>query len=90
MNTLLITYDLRGVETSADYKRVEKYMGSNCIKPLYTVWLLRTGKIAEKVRDELKAIMDENDRLFVIDVTGDASAWSNFALKDVQWIGKKL
>jgi hypothetical protein len=34
----------------------------------------------------LKLLIDSNDELLVIDVTGDAAAWSGFAPKAGEWL----
>jgi hypothetical protein len=46
-------------------------------KPLLSLWLIATSKSAETVRDEIVSsqLIDRNDKLVVVDTTGDAASW---------------
>ena len=83
MKTFLISYDLGVPETSEDYKRLIAYIKTfSWAKPLYSVWLIRTTKSVDKIRDEIKAETDNNDKTLVIDVT--SADWAtNGVSKDV-------
>lgn len=64
MVSLLVTYDLR--QPGQDYQSVYDYLGGYTSKPiLESVWIIVTQKSAAQVRDDLKALVDTNDRLFV-------------------------
>jgi hypothetical protein len=82
MKRLLISYDL--IRPGQDYDDLIEYLESyRHAKPLYSVWLIVTNKSAETVRDELKnKLLDSNDKVVVVDTTGDAAAWSG----GVDWI----
>lgn len=91
MSKFLVTYDLVGTsETSADYERlidrIKEY--SNWGKVQKSVWLIQTSDSATTVRDELLGYMDDDDRLFVIGVTGTA-AWRN-VICDPDWLHNYL
>lgn len=88
MNTILVTYDLRGDEDSQEYARLIKEIKAfgDVIKPLYSVWLVRTTWTASQVRDDLRRWIDANDRLLVWNVTGRAAAWHGLAPSHGAWI----
>ena len=85
MNTYLISYDL--VAPGRDYQLVYDYMKKfgERAKPLYTVYLVYTDKLASQIRDELKNLVDTNDKILVIKV--DTSAWASFNLStSADWL----
>lgn len=89
MATYLISYDLGMPETSEDYQELInciKSLGSTWAKPLYSVWLVKSSMVIADVRDALRERIDRNDRLFVVDVTGDASAWFNLPEEVATWL----
>lgn len=91
MRTLLILYDLR--TPGKDYSKLWEYLKSygNFAKPLESFWLVRTNYSAEQVRNLIIGnYVDQNDRIFVIDVTARASAWKNISAAVVSWIGSSL
>ena len=71
----LITYDL--VKPETDYEdlisAIKKY--PDWCKVQKSVWLISSGDDCETIRDNLKQHMDNNDRIFVSALTGEA-AWS--------------
>jgi hypothetical protein len=87
-NTILVTYDLRGDESSADYERLIKEIEAydDVLHPLYSVWLLQTTWTAKEVRDDLVPHIDSGDRLLVWNVTDRGSAWHGLTSADGQWI----
>lgn len=86
MNTHLVSYDLR--QPGRNYPSLHQHlMGYKVLaKPLESVWLIKTDRTAEEVRDAAKLLVDTNDRLLVIDVTGDAKAWYNLTPENAKWI----
>lgn len=87
MNTLLISYDLGVPETSDDYKTVIDYIKShNWAKPLQSLWLIKTNKESATVRDELESITDTNDRILVVDITGDGWATARVPAEVTEWM----
>lgn len=71
MAIYLISYDLIG--PNRDYEAVKKHVietyGTRA-KPLESVWLVKTDESAGEVRDALKAHVDANDQLLVVQVAG--------------------
>jgi len=90
MNTILISYDLR--TPGKDYANLWAHLRSygNYAKPLESVWLLRTNYNVEQVRNAALSHVDQNDKIFAVDVTSKASAWKNIAAEVVKWIGSML
>jgi len=76
MAVILVTYDLK--QPGRDYAPVHAYLKrfTNC-KGLESVWLLDTTTSTEAIRDGLKAVVDANDKLFVIRLQRDWAS-SNF------------
>jgi len=90
VNTHLISYDLQ--KPGKDYSKLWDHLKSygNWAKPLESVWLVRTSHSADKVRDLALNYVDQNDKLFVVDVTSKSSAWKNLTNEVVKWIGSLL
>jgi hypothetical protein len=87
MNTLLISFDLinpgRNYQPVYDY--IDKY--TDRMKPLQTVYLIHTSKTAEAVRNDLKAIVDSNDKVLVISVS--TKVWATYNLPNTAtWLNK--
>lgn len=91
MNTLLVGYDLNspGQEYKDLIAKLKTY--DNWWHHLDSTWLIKTSKSHTAVRNELKAyLIDANDELLVIDVTGDAAAWYGFSDKGSTWLRTNL
>jgi len=90
VNTLLISYDLKS--PGKDYSKLLDYLKSygNWAKPLESFWLIRTTYTAEQVRNAVVGYIDQNDKIFVIDVTSRHAAWKNITNEVVRWIGTIL
>lgn len=86
MNSILISYDLR--KPGKDYQQVYdciKRMG-HWAKPLESLWIVKTSKNTTQVCDELRQHVDANDKLLVINVTGDAMSWFNMPTDVATWL----
>jgi len=90
MQTILVSYDLKA--PGKDYSRLWEHLRSypDYIKPLESFWLLRTSHSTEEVRNAAMTHIDSNDRLVVINVTGDIAAWFNLSTAHAQWLKEKL
>lgn len=71
----IITYDLR--KAGRNYDELYKYLRSytNPIAITESVWCVSTAKTCSEIWDELHAVTDSNDGIFVAELTGTAS-WS--------------
>ena len=78
MNTYLVSYDL--VAPGRNYQPVYDYMKSygDHMKPLQTVYLLYTSKSATDIRNDLKALVDGNDKVLVVLL--NTTAWATYNL----------
>lgn len=92
MSALLISYDLGVPESSEDYKRVIDHIKSHSTwaKPLYSVWIVKTDKTCATMRNELKALVDSNDKVLVVDVTGDGWGSYNLSKEVTDWMEKHM
>jgi hypothetical protein len=78
MAVFIVCYDER---SGQDYERLRgrlKEFGTYWHR-LDSTWLVRTNMDAKQLRDELERYMYANDRLLVMDVTGQPAAWAGFA-----------
>jgi len=77
MNRLLISYDLRA--PGRNYEALIDYITNfpKWAKPLESVWVAKTNKSYDTVRDEMINLVDSNDKLLVVDITGCAAKWYN-------------
>jgi vacuolar-type H+-ATPase subunit F/Vma7 len=91
MGTLLVSYDLGVPEDSADYKKLHNYLKEYQMwaKPLYSQYFIVTSKTAGTVRDEIQQLIDKNDKVLVINVTGKGWA-TNFSNKVTEWMKKNI
>jgi len=71
MKTLMVSYDLKtpGQKYDPIYEYLKGFDG--WAHALDSLWFVRTDKSPSEVRDELGAIIDANDHVLVLDVTGD-------------------
>jgi len=85
MAKILVNYELR--EPGRDYQPVHDYLQgfSGWIKPHPAIYLIKTSISVTTIRDNLKKLVHENDRVFVVDVSG--SAWATYNLpKTSEWL----
>lgn len=76
MTSKIIEYDLcsPGRNYNTLYETIKSY--SVWARITESTWFIRTDDSCVQIRDKLKKCMDNNDRLFVAELTGIA-AWSN-------------
>lgn len=86
MKTLLVGYDLNkaGQDYSVLIEKLKSY--GAWWHHLDSTWLIKTELSASEVRDDLKKLVDSNDELLIIDVTGRARAWSGFNARGGTWL----
>ena len=80
----LISYDLN--KTGQDYKVLYdtiKNLGNNIwMHPLDSTWLIKSNLTAKQIYDKLKPIIDDNDLLFISEITKNYSGWLQTDLWD--------
>jgi len=92
MNTLLVSYDLLSPETRNDYNVLIEYLKSFSLwaKPLLSLWLIKTIKSCEEIRDEIKSKTDSNDKILVVDITKRPWATLNISEEVLKWMHSNL
>lgn len=92
MNTLMISYDLWWPENSSDYKKVKDYIEdfSKWAKPLESFYFIVSWKTAGEIRDELKNITDNNDKIVVVNVSWDYWATSYISEEVTEWMKENI
>lgn len=89
MKTLLVGYDLNKAK---DYPKLHEALKA---EPLWwhyldSTWLVRSNSSCFEMRDKLRSLIDSDDELLVIDVTGDSAGWVGFPDRAGQWIKDNL
>ncbi len=76
MSSKIIEYDLRapGRDYAALYDAIKEY--ATWARVTESTWFIKTNETCVQVRDKLMKLMDNNDRLFVGELSGTA-AWHN-------------
>ena len=92
MNCYLISYDLGVPETSEEYKKVINYIKGykTWAKPLYSLFFIKTNKTVATVRDELQKLTDSNDKILVINVTGEGWATARIDARITDWMKENI
>ena len=92
MKTFLISYDLGVPETHADYVALFNYLKSLYTiwaRPVKSVWIIKSDKNVAQIRDEIKLVLDQNDKLIVVEM---ASNWGTYnVVKEVtDWMKNNI
>lgn len=88
MSTLLIGYDLNKQKNYDGLHESIKGLGK-WWHYLDSTWLVVTTQDPKSVRDRLKAYLDSDDELLVIDVTGRSRAWNGGFVERAQtWLSE--
>lgn len=83
-----ISYDLRKQRNyDALYERIKRYEDWRHI--LESNWVVVTNQSATQIRDNLKAVMDQDDGLFVTRLQGEA-AWYGLGQENSIWLKQVL
>ncbi len=86
MKTYLIGYDLN--KTGKDYESlIQKIKDSFSMwwHHLDSTWIVKSNLSAVAIRDLLKPLIDVDDELLVVSLTGEA-AWEGFTDKGSKWL----
>lgn len=94
METILISYDLiadNGVrEAATEYEKLDKAVAALApsglrIRPLYSVWLVRTALGPFAIRAALEYATDKNDRLIIASIPKGQLA-AKVLTADKEWV----
>lgn len=88
MKTYIVSYDLI---SEKDYENLIKEIKSftTWAKPLRSFWLVKTNETASAIRDRLKEVMDNDDKLVVIEA-GNWWATRNISDDVTEWMKKHI
>lgn len=89
MSMYMVTYDLmkQGQNYTGLIAKLETY--PTRWHPQGSVWMIKTEKSAEQVRNELAAVLDSNDKLIVARLSGEA-AWMGYPADVSEWLKQNL
>ncbi len=90
MNMILIGYDLKrpGQNYSNLIAGLKGY--DTWWHNLDSTWIIKTTLTVVQVRDALLAHIDRNDRLLVVQITGQPAAWYGFDQAAQDWLKQHL
>lgn len=86
MSSKIVTYDLLGdgKDYEALVEKIKEY--SRWAKITESCWFISTESSCVEVRDNLASVLDNDDRLFVAKLSGEA-AWRNTISKKLkEWL----
>lgn len=90
MATLLVTYDLRAPGRNYDDLHELLKSTGTWAHPLESVWFVVTDLTPAQARDAVLEKVDANDKVFVVDVSGDSAAWRGLEQSSSDWLLKFL
>lgn len=91
--TFIISYDLGIPEDSSDYELIINYIKSigSWAKPLLSVWFVTSSsKTCKSIRDDLQGLTDSNDKILVMEVSGDDWATARLNEKVTSWMKENI
>jgi hypothetical protein len=90
MGTFLVGYDLN--KSGQDYgELIDTLKGFGTYwHHLDSTWIIESDLSHTEIRDLLKAHIDANDELLVVNITDDAAAWAGFNAKGSKWLKDHL
>lgn len=85
MNKYIVAYDLSvpGQKYECLRKKLEGYGTYWHLQQ--SVWIIRTSSSAPEVRDALLSCLDQNDKLLVAGLNGEA-AWYGYSDQNSRWL----
>lgn len=89
MAAYIVTYDLikEGQNYECLHKKLQAY-GTHWHMQR-SVWIVVTGKSSKEVRNDLLPCLDQNDKLFVAKLSGEA-AWHGYGNKATEWLKSNI
>ncbi len=92
MKTFLISYDLGAPETHIDYSHLSQHIKNIFrlwAKPLKSVWIVKSEKTVSQIRDELKTMLDHNDKLIVVELSATWGTY-NISKEVTDWMKNNI
>jgi hypothetical protein len=89
--TILIAYDVHPACGAAYDNLVEAIQSLGAWwHHLETVWIVRSDKTLEQIRDELKSHIGIDDQLFIADITGNRAGWAGINDAGSRWLRENI
>jgi hypothetical protein len=85
-NNLFVSYDLHAPDKNYNAVIAAIKNLGDWAKVHYSLWYVKSNLSAEEACTRVWASMDANDRLIVINTTGNAAAWRNLPSDVAQFI----
>lgn len=92
MKTFLISYDLGVPETHSSYAALSSYIKSLYLtwaRPVKSVWIIKSDKGAGQIRNEIKLSLDANDKLIVVEMSGNWGTY-NISKEVTDWMKNNI
>lgn len=85
--TILIAYDVHPAQGAAydDLIAAIQSLGA-WWHHLETVWIVRTNRRPDEIRDELKSHIGADDQILILDITGDKTGWAGVSDAGSEWL----
>lgn len=89
--SILIAYDIHPAQGAAydDLVQAIQSLGA-WWHHLETVWIVRSEKAPEEIRDILKVYIGADDQLLVLDISGDRAGWVGVSDAGSKWLKEKI
>jgi hypothetical protein len=89
--TILIAYDIHPTRGAAYDDLVEAIQSLGAWwHHLETVWIVRSDKTPEQIRDQLKSYIGTEDQIFISDITGNKSGWAGINEVGNSWLKENI
>jgi hypothetical protein len=89
--TILIAYDVHPAKGAAYDNLIEAIQSLGAWwHHLETVWIVRSNRTPEELRDTLKAFVGTDDQLLIIDITGDKAGWAGVSDVGSKWLKENI
>jgi CRISPR associated protein Cas2. len=92
MKSYIISYDLIGVESNLSYLKLIKEIKKNYkfwAKPLKSFFIVKSEKSVSQIRDELKNILDDDDKLIVMAISSEW-ATTRIPVEITDWMKRNI
>lgn len=92
MKTFLISYDLGVPEMHSDYTVLFNRIKSLYLlwaRPVKSVWIIKSDKDVAQIRDEIKLTFDLNDKLIVVELSGNWGTY-NIPKEVTDWMRNNM
>lgn len=92
MKTFFISYDLGVPETHLSYTLLSNHIKSLFAlwaRPVKSVWIIKSDKNAGEIRDAIKVNLDSNDKLIVVEMSGNWGTY-NVSKEVTDWMKKNI